>query len=478
MTQPGITDPFVNFVRDLRNRGLEFVSGRYLGKYPGVVTDTDDPQGQGRVLVICQVATGRDTPLNLWAYPSSPYAGCNKGFYAPPDVGDGVWVWFDHGDVTQPRFSGSFWSNPQLVRTKATSQIPAEFRKLTAGQVTTRGFRTKGGLGWLFEDDNTLPLGRRFELWTGLQPTGDPDGAAERHHQLTMTDIPGGEKIEVASNGGQATQWIDIAGQLAIRNTTVGGLFVNLLDYIQKIVLGGPLGFTVSIDEGTGKRIEARTPLGLFARLLEAAKVIESGGPLGFKFTIDEQSGSITLETPLGKKLKIDEAGSSIIVTDEAANSITITPTGIIVDSKTLVNIQALAALQMSAGAAASLIAQGAVAIKGLGIAIESTGAAPMSTIAGGVSNNTFAGLVSEQFLGALTWAISGLWQVGASIVNITSPNIQLGTGGANFFLVDERFLTLYNAHTHLSDVPAAPTGPPLVPAVIAAQTTTAVKAN
>jgi hypothetical protein len=43
--------------------------------------------------------------------------------------------------------------------------------------------------------------------------------------------------------------------------------------------------------------------------------------------------------------------------------------------------------------------------------------------------------------------------------------------------LVDERMLTLYNAHTHTSSTPGNPTSPPLAP-MTAAQLTTLTKAN
>lgn len=475
--KPGVVDLFVNFARNLRERGLEYVSGRYYGKYAGEVVDNDDPQGQGRVLVTCKLATGREDELALWAYPSAEYAGRNKGVYFPPDIGDVVWVWFDHGDPTQPRFSGAYWGNTAFVKTKATSEVPSEFRKLTPGPITTRGVKTKEGLGFLIEDDNTTPLGRRFELWTGHQPAGDPDGDAVRHHQITMSDLTGDEFVEVASNLGNVSQWIDVAGQVAIRNVTVNGLFVNLLDFIQKIVMGGPLGFKFTIDEGTGKQIEAKTPLGLFARLLETAQRIESGGPKGFSIAIDETTGNITITTPGGRIVKLDDTGANITITD-GQNTATINPAGVTVQSVALVNIIAAAALELSAGAAATLTAAGAMAITAAGISINSSGGGPMVTNATGISTNTFTGLVTEAFQGALNQIITGLWNVIAGVVNIEAPTVNLGSGGTKFALIDVRLLPLFNGHVHLSTLVGTPTSPPVTPIAPGVANTTATQAN
>jgi hypothetical protein len=73
---------------------------------------------------------------------------------------------------------------------------------------------------------------------------------------------------------------------------------------------------------------------------------------------------------------------------------------------------------------------------------------------------------------------VAGLWQVTSTLVSIISPAISLGTGGVKYFLVDDRFLTLFNAHFHLSAAVGIPTSPPITPAIIGAVTTTATTAN
>ena len=85
--------------------------GRFYGKYRGTVTDTLDPNQQGRVKV--SVPAVLDT-VELWAMPCVPYAGDGVGFYAIPASGTGVWVEFEGGDPSFPIWTGCFWGSGQL----------------------------------------------------------------------------------------------------------------------------------------------------------------------------------------------------------------------------------------------------------------------------------------------------------------------------------------------------------------------------
>jgi hypothetical protein len=70
----------------------------YLGKYHGVVTDIDDPLYQRRL----QVSVPEVDPAPAWAVAAG---GVADGTELPP-VGSGVWVEYDHGDPSQPRWVG------------------------------------------------------------------------------------------------------------------------------------------------------------------------------------------------------------------------------------------------------------------------------------------------------------------------------------------------------------------------------------
>jgi len=188
-------DPVEKFLEDIINGGLENSTvRRYYSKYEGVVVSNRDPQFQGRVQVRV-FALKRRAPLNIWAYPSAIYAGDNYGVFFPPEEGDHVWVWFDHGQPSYPGVSGGWWLAPQ--RDAASSQVPEEFK--TTGRPTIRGIKTKEGHGLLFDDDDG-----RMELWTGISQGSGVE--ATRRQQLKMSS----DEVELSSHSGLKLAFDDV----------------------------------------------------------------------------------------------------------------------------------------------------------------------------------------------------------------------------------------------------------------------------
>lgn len=90
----------------------QLVESKFYGKYPGVVTDVDDPNEVGRVRAKVPEVLGEDIESG-WATPSAPVGGGrNRGFFVLPDVGDTIWIEFQAGDISRPIWSGTFWGNP------------------------------------------------------------------------------------------------------------------------------------------------------------------------------------------------------------------------------------------------------------------------------------------------------------------------------------------------------------------------------
>jgi uncharacterized protein involved in type VI secretion and phage assembly len=88
------------------------VEHRYYGKYRGFVVDNADEQQLGRLKLRVPSLLG-DKVVTGWAMPCVPYGGyANQGCLFIPEVGAGVWVEFEEGDLEYPIWVGTFWSKP------------------------------------------------------------------------------------------------------------------------------------------------------------------------------------------------------------------------------------------------------------------------------------------------------------------------------------------------------------------------------
>ena len=90
---------------------LKARSGRYPamhhGKFRATVRDNRDPLQLGRLQVDIEDVL---VPA-AWALPCLPPGG----IAVLPDVGDGVWVEFERGDLGRPIWCGVFWTDPARV---------------------------------------------------------------------------------------------------------------------------------------------------------------------------------------------------------------------------------------------------------------------------------------------------------------------------------------------------------------------------
>jgi hypothetical protein len=90
-------------------RLVQRVEGRYFGKYRGLVTDNSDPDNLGRIkATVPRVLSEKETG---WALPAFIYGGAaEQGLFAVPDVGAGVWIEFEAGDLSYPIWSGTWYT--------------------------------------------------------------------------------------------------------------------------------------------------------------------------------------------------------------------------------------------------------------------------------------------------------------------------------------------------------------------------------
>jgi hypothetical protein len=118
-------------------RLIEHVEGRYFGKYRGQVTDNSDPDNLGRVRATVPRLLGDEE--TGWALPAFPYGGAaEQGLFAVPDVGAGVWVEFEGGDLSYPIWSGTWYT---------TGAVPESARP------AQKVLKTKSGHKIVLDDD-------------------------------------------------------------------------------------------------------------------------------------------------------------------------------------------------------------------------------------------------------------------------------------------------------------------------------------
>jgi uncharacterized protein involved in type VI secretion and phage assembly len=96
---------------------LDFVRNRYFGKYRGVVVDVD----AATMRVKASVPSVLGGVSSGWAAPCVPYAGPQVGFMMLPDIGSGVWIEFEGGDVSFPIWTGCYWNSGDVPSSAAST---------------------------------------------------------------------------------------------------------------------------------------------------------------------------------------------------------------------------------------------------------------------------------------------------------------------------------------------------------------------
>ena len=122
--------------------GLENVIHRYYSSYRGYVAEREDPEGYGRLKLIIPITTGENV-MNYWAWQKDCYSGANHGMQNIPEVGDMVWVEFEHGDPNKP-----IWSYGYFAKRSGKKEKPD-----TLKSVFIKWFKTPAG--HLIELDDT-----------------------------------------------------------------------------------------------------------------------------------------------------------------------------------------------------------------------------------------------------------------------------------------------------------------------------------
>ena len=97
------------------NNNTDSDTNRFFGIYRGLVTDNKDPENKGRIKVIIPKLFGNEE--TGWCEPCIPLTstssckkreelGSNGTFDMTPDIGSGVWIEFEEGDISLPVWVG------------------------------------------------------------------------------------------------------------------------------------------------------------------------------------------------------------------------------------------------------------------------------------------------------------------------------------------------------------------------------------
>jgi uncharacterized protein involved in type VI secretion and phage assembly len=97
---------------------VERVRNRFYGKYRGTVTEVD--AATMRIKAKVPSVLGQQT--TGWCMACVPYAGASVGFAFLPEVGSGVWIEFEGGDVSYPIWTGFYWRSDEYP-SDATEKI-------------------------------------------------------------------------------------------------------------------------------------------------------------------------------------------------------------------------------------------------------------------------------------------------------------------------------------------------------------------
>ena len=337
---------------------LERMDQRFYGKYRGYVHRVDDPDNLGRIQAFVPRLLGPDAPTG-WAMPSAPYAGPDQGLFTVPDIGAGVWVEFEEGDLSRPIWSGMWWGSPQaedvgtpestargVARSARQSdvpgsgpparlpEVPRHGRPSTTANPKVRILKSAAGHRIVLDDENDVleicdSRGNRIVLGPeGMDVVNNNEttlskgnrevtagnssetftGAVTRDVGLSLSESIGGD---VARRYGASL--VETVGPAFTRaDGTVGSTYTRTIDGKgEQVTVAGPVTRSVqgSVTESVDGAYQLTAGSGVGLSTGGSVNVL-SGGPttiaaaspgLGINaFGIDAGLGNVSINTRLG----------------------------------------------------------------------------------------------------------------------------------------------------------------------------------
>ena len=236
---------------------MQKIERRFYGKYRGFVVDNMDPKRLGRLTLRVPSVLGSDV-VTGWAMPCVPYGGQeNQGFLCIPEVGAGVWVEFEEGDLEFPIWVGTFWSEPGGKSEIPTlSDADGQERKNEQAQPTRKILKTNKGHTIQFEDADGEEMVIIVEATHKHVVTLDKEG-------IQITDGVNSNKIILGQDG------IQLGSSGASEPFVLGGQFIaNVNNFLTALN-----AHTHTAPPGGGTTTPPTTPLTLQVPLSAKHKV-------------------------------------------------------------------------------------------------------------------------------------------------------------------------------------------------------------
>jgi len=155
----------------------ERVRNRFFGKYRGKVTQVDGDT----MRLKAKVPSVLGDQESGWAMPCVPYAGPQVGIAFLPEVGSGVWIEFEGGDVSFPVWVGCYWRTGEFPpEAKADAKtIISQTVKLVLDDGNTKSSWTDGNNNGITLDTDGIAAERDSQSVKIQSTVSVNDGALE-----------------------------------------------------------------------------------------------------------------------------------------------------------------------------------------------------------------------------------------------------------------------------------------------------------
>ena len=184
----------------------------FYGATVGLVTNTRDPEGLGRVKVRFPLLSDHESS---WARVVTPMAGRERGFFFLPEVDDEVLVLFEHGSLHAPYILGGLWNG---------ADVPPETNQ--DGRNNIRLVKSRSG------------------------------------HTIRLDDTEGAEKITIADKSGKDSITFDAAQNTltiaAEADITIESRSGAIKLSAQSVEISGKGGVTLASDAGMDVKAAAQ----------------------------------------------------------------------------------------------------------------------------------------------------------------------------------------------------------------------------